>query len=51
MFEYCPACKFGQNSRAAGGNERCFHCEKCWYVECMICECYLSDEEMEAMGK
>lgn len=31
----CPHCdKEGTNSRDAGGNEKCFHCGDCGFVEC-----------------
>lgn len=32
----CPHCKVGQNSKRDGGNENCFHCGSCWYVECAL---------------
>ncbi len=32
-LERCPKCGSTANSRALGGNDRCFHCE-CGYVEC-----------------
>lgn len=32
----CPVCN-GKNSAAAGGGKRCFHCEKCGFVECIWC--------------
>jgi len=32
----CPDCQQGCNSAAAGGNERCFHCDVCGLVECMV---------------
>ena len=30
----CPKCKTGKNTKDEGGNERCFHCDSCGYVEC-----------------
>lgn len=32
----CPACR-GKNSKSAGGNVTCFHCESCDFVECEWC--------------
>jgi hypothetical protein len=32
-FKKCPRCG-GNNSKKDGGNERCFHCGSCLYVEC-----------------
>jgi len=29
----CPICG-GKNSKAYGGNDRCFHCETCGFVQC-----------------
>ena len=29
----CPICG-GKNSKQYGGNERCFHCDNCSFVEC-----------------
>lgn len=30
----CPKCKKGVNSEPYGGNENCFHCSDCGYIEC-----------------
>lgn len=30
----CPKCKKGVNSEPDGGNENCFHCSDCGYIEC-----------------
>ena len=30
----CPHCKKGKNSKDSGGNNKCFHCDSCPYVEC-----------------
>jgi hypothetical protein len=30
----CPNCGSKNNSKKDGGNENCFHCGDCWYVEC-----------------
>ena len=32
----CPDCKIGQNSKDAGGNDKCFHCGNCGLVECEV---------------
>jgi len=32
----CPDCKQGNNSKAGGGSETCFHCDNCGLVECMV---------------
>ena len=32
----CPDCQQGCNSAAAGGNERCFHCDVCGLIECLV---------------
>jgi len=31
----CPDCG-GKNSGANGGNDRCFHCEDCGLIECVV---------------
>lgn len=31
----CPQCKTGGNARFKGGNDRCFHCGSCGFVECI----------------
>ena len=36
-MENCPICIVGKNSKADGGNENCFHCGTCGFVEC---ECF-----------
>ena len=33
--EKCPHCHEGVNSAEHGGNERCFHCDRCDYIGCM----------------
>ena len=35
-IKVCPHCKEGKNSKADGGNERCFHCgnRNCGFIEC-----------------
>ncbi len=33
---FCPHCKVGRNSKGYGGNDKCFHCGSCCYVECAI---------------
>ena len=38
----CPICGVGENSKAYGGNEKCFHCGICGFVEC---ECFYPDAE------
>lgn len=32
--QLCPICYTGHNSKAYGGNDRCFHCSVCGFVEC-----------------
>jgi hypothetical protein len=32
----CPDCKQGCNDHAGGGNERCFHCDNCGLIECLV---------------
>jgi hypothetical protein len=34
-FHKCPSCKVGKNSRDLGGNDLCFHCDSCGYVQCV----------------
>lgn len=41
-IKVCPMCKVGVNSAKAGGNEHCFHCDLCGFVECAH-----SDQEIE----
>ena len=43
----CPDCKQGCNSRSAGGNERCFHCDVCGLVECEVMSPALEEEESD----
>jgi len=38
----CPICGVGENSKDDGGNENCFHCDICGFVEC---ECFYPDAE------
>lgn len=30
----CPVCGYGSNSIENGGNENCFHCSLCGFIEC-----------------
>jgi len=32
----CPDCEIGRNSEAYGGNDRCFHCDTCGLIECVV---------------
>lgn len=34
----CPNCGSSENSVILGGNDKCFHCGKCDYVQC-VAEC------------
>jgi len=38
----CPVCGVGENGNDEGGNERCFHCNTCGFVEC---ECFYPGAE------
>jgi hypothetical protein len=40
----CPDCQQGCNSAAAGGNERCFHCDNCDLIECLVTSPVLNGE-------
>ena len=33
-IQACPICLVGQNSKGDGGNKKCFHCDRCLFVEC-----------------
>jgi hypothetical protein len=43
----CPHCHEGVNSVDHGGNERCFHCDRCGYIGCM----WTRDEKREMLVK
>lgn len=30
----CPRCGCAENSKREGGNERCFHCADCGFLQC-----------------
>lgn len=30
----CPWCEKGKNDKGDGGTIRCFHCDRCGFVEC-----------------
>lgn len=32
----CPHCQTGENSTEHGGNDRCFHCGLCGYIQCNV---------------
>ena len=38
----CPICGVCENSKDDGGNENCFHCGTCGFVECA---CFYPDAE------
>jgi len=40
----CPDCQQGCNSAASGGNERCFHCDNCDLIECLVTSPVLNGE-------
>lgn len=46
----CPDCKQGCNSKAAGGNEKCFHCDVCGLVECEVTSPALDYDEEDDNG-
>lgn len=46
----CPECKQGCNSKAAGGNEKCFHCDVCGLVECEVTSPALDYDEEDSDG-
>ena len=47
----CPECKQGNNSAPAGGNEKCFHCDNCGLVECMIIGMQINQSIEDRMGE
>lgn len=40
----CPDCQQGCNSAANGGNEKCFHCDNCDLIECLVTSPVLNGE-------
>ena len=39
----CPVCGVGENSIDDGGNDKCFHCGTCGFVECECFNPYTKD--------
>jgi hypothetical protein len=47
----CPDCKQGCNSAGHGGNEKCFHCDNCGLIECLIIGLQINQSIEDRMGE
>ena len=41
----CPDCGTGRNTAACGGNDRCFHCDSCGLIECVVTSPVIEEED------